>query len=237
MSSKGTVLITGGAKRIGKAISVFFAVKGYNIALHYNNSEFDAAKIKKEIEKLGQKCILFKGNFNSPEELEKLIQNVKNSFPDLSILINNASVFEEGLFLNTTIEQLDKHLNINFKAPFFLSQSFARLCEHGQIINILDTNITRNHSKYFAYNLSKKALYNLTKMAAYELGPKIRVNAIAPGVILMPAGKDSVDIESTPLKKQGELKNILEALSYLVENNYVTGECLFVDGGEHLISY
>ena len=235
--SKGTVLVTGGAKRVGKAISVYLAVKGYDIALHYNNSEFEAAKLKKEIEKLGQKCVLFKCDFSNIVESKKLISRVKNSLPELNILINNASIFEEGSFLNTASEELDRHFNINFKTPFFLSQSFAEFCNNGQIINILDTNITRNHSKYFAYTLSKKTLYSFTKMAAYELGPKIRVNAIAPGVILPPAGKDSIDTESIPSKKQGELKNVLEALGYLIENSHVTGECLFVDGGEHLVSY
>ena len=233
---KQAVLVTGGAKRIGRAISVFLAVKGFDVALHYDSSEKEAKEVKKEIEALGQKCILFKADLNKIEEVKYLIQKSKDSFSVLSLLINNASIFEEGLFIDTDTKQFDRHFNINFKAPFILSQNFAKLFQKGQIINMLDTNIIRKNSKYFAYNLSKKLLYEFTKMSAYELGPRIRVNAIAPGPILPPKGKNKINLNSVPLKKQGDFKNITQAINYLIENSFVTGECLFVDGGKHLIN-
>ena len=231
-------LVTGGAKRIGKAISIFLAKSGYDIALHYNTSDKEVKEVKKEIEKIGQKCLLVKCNFNNLTKVKGLIKKIKKELPRLSVLINNASIFEEGLFLNTKLSDLEKHFSVNLKAPFILSQEFAVVCKKGNIINILDTNITRKHSKYFAYTLSKKTLLEFTKMAAYDLAPNIRVNAIAPGPILPPFGKDdrSLTLETLkiPLKHKGNLEDINLAIKYLIENNFVTGECLFVDGGKHL---
>ena len=239
MNLKKSALITGGAKRIGKAIAVFLAEKGFDIALHYNNSKKEAQITQKEIEKTGRRCILFKSNFNNINESSNLIKKVKNKFPTLCILVNNASIFEEGTFLKTKFSQLEKHININFNVPFILSQDFAKSCKKGQIINMLDTNIVRKHSKYFVYNLSKKALYEFTKMAAYELGPNIRVNAIAPGPILPPSDKDDYFLKTNhgkiPLKNKGSVKNIMQAMDYLIKNDFVTGQCLFIDGGRHLI--
>ncbi len=235
-----SALVTGGAKRIGKDIALFLAKSGYDIALHYNTSEREARLAKREIEKVGQKCVLFQCDFNSLNEPSKLIKKVTKLFPGFCLLINNASVFEEKLFLNTDIKHLEKNFNVNFKAPFILSRDFAKLCKKGLIINILDTNIMRKNSKFFAYNLSKKTLFNFTQMAAYELGPNIRVNAIAPGPILPPFGKDDgylkLKVKKIPLKQKGNTKFITQALDFLIENNFVTGECIFVDGGKHLLN-
>ena len=229
-------LVTGGAKRIGRAITLHLAKNGYDIALHYNTSEKEAHKLAKEIKKTGQKCKLFQCDLSNINHVLKFMKKVKNQFPNLSLLINNASLFKENSLLNTDIKFFEKIFNVNFKAPFFLSREFARNFKVGQIINMLDTNIIRKNSKYFAYNLSKKLLYEFTKMSAYELGPRIRVNAIAPGPILPPKGKNKINLNSVPLKKQGDFKNITQAINYLIENSFVTGECLFVDGGKHLIN-
>ncbi len=237
--AKKAALITGGAKRIGKAISIFLAEKGYDIALHYNTSEKEAKVVKNEINKLGRKCDLYKCNLFNTKDLIPLVRKVKKSFPNLSLLVNNASIFEEGKFFETDNSFLDKHLNINFKAPFFLSQGFAKYCKKGQIINLLDTNIRRIKTKFFAYNLSKKMLFEFTKMSAVELAPNIRVNAIAPGPILSPPGKDINHLRKkgliVPLKQEGEIKNIIQGVDFLIENDYITGQCIFVDGGKHLL--
>ena len=240
MTLKKAALITGGAKRIGGAISLFLAEKGFDIALHYNNSHQEALEVKEQINKLGKECTLFKCDLNDAAKVQTLIKDVQTTFPQLCLLVNNASIFEEGLFLDTEATSLEKHFNINFKVPYLLSHDFVKLCKKGQIINMLDTNITRKHSKYFAYNLSKKTLYEFTKMAAHELGPDIRVNAVAPGPILPPIGKngDYLNNKTTkiPLNYTGELKHVLQAVNYFLENNFTTGECLFVDGGKHLIN-
>ena len=190
MTNGKSALITGGAKRIGKAIAVHLAESGFDIALHYNTSKKEALETAREIKGLGQKCLIFKCDFNKISNTLSLIKEVKKSFPSLNLLINNASIFKEGLLTNTDVNQFENHFNINLKTPFFLSRDFAKLCKRGHIINILDTNITRKHSKYFSYNLSKKMLHEFTKMAAVELAPNIRVNAVAPGPILPPPYKD-----------------------------------------------
>lgn len=236
---KKSALITGGAKRIGRALAIYLAENGYDIALHYNTSEKEAQSAKKEITSLGRKCNLYKLNLQNSKDLIPLIKKVKVSFPSLSILINNASIFEEGRFLETDLSLLNEHLDINFKAPFLLSQGFAKYCKKGQIINLLDTNIKRTKSKYLAYNLSKKLLFEFTKMAALELAPNIRVNAIAPGPILPPPGKDIKYLQKkggiVPLQRNGELKNLVQGIDFLIKNDYVTGQCIFIDGGKHLL--
>ena len=231
-------LITGGAKRIGRAIALYLAKKGFDIALHYNTSKKEAHKLAKEIKKTGQKCKLFQCDLSKINHVLKLMKKVKNQFPNLSLLINNASLFKENSLLNTDIKFFEKIFNVNFKAPFFLSREFARNFKVGQIINMLDTNIKRKKSRYFAYTLSKKGLFEFTQLAASDLAPSIRVNAIAPGAILAPRGKDKEYLKrkatTIPLKQTGVTNNILQAVDFLLENDFITGECLFIDGGENL---
>ena len=235
---KKAALITGGAKRIGAELALFLAKKGYDIAIAYNRSKEDAQKIGREIAKHGSRCEIFKSDFSKVEEASRLVPKVFKKFPHISLLINNASVFERSLISDTTLELLDRAISINFKTPFILSRDFARLCQTGNIINILDARITSNRSTYAAYSLSKKALAELTRMAAVEFAPKIRVNGIAPGLILPPAGKNKRYLEklalNIPLQKKGSVENIKSALQFLLENDYVTGQIIFCDGGEHL---
>ena len=238
MANKKAALITGGAKRIGKAIALHLAENGFDIALHYNTSEFDAEEVKKEIKNKGQNCVIFQYNLSNIQNISSLINEVKQSFPSLSLLINNASIFEKRSFIETNLDFFENHFNINFKAPFFLSQNFAKTFKKGHIINLLDTNITRDHTKYFVYNLTKKTLSEFTKIAAAELAPDIRVNAIAPGPTLPPLNKEKEYLEheqdSVPLKRWGTLSEILQSIDFLTKNEYITGQCLFVDSGNHL---
>ena len=237
MSHLGTAIVTGGAKRIGREIAVALAKKGFDIALHYNKSNEDAQKLAKEIETTGQRCQLFSCDFNSTQAVKSFATEM-SKIKDCTLLVNNASIFERGVFLETDQDLLDRHFNINFKAPFLLSQMFAKTCNEGQIINIIDTKITKPFNKFFAYSLSKKMLYEFTLMLAKELAPKIRVNAICPGIILPPPDGDEEVVQrlasKTPLQRKGNVEDIISALSFFVDNKFVTGECLFVDGGEHL---
>ncbi len=238
MANKKAALITGSAKRIGRAIAIHLAESGFDIALHYNTSKADAKKVLKEIKDKGQNCVLFQCDISNTNNVLTLIDKVKQSFPHLSLLINNASIFEKRSFLESNLDFFENHLNTNFKAPFFLSQSFAKSCKKGHIINLLDTNITRDRTKYFVYNLTKKMLSEFTKMAAAELAPDIRVNAIAPGPILPPLNKEKEYLErdmlSVPLKRWGSESEILQSIDFLLKNKYLTGQCIFVDGGDHL---
>ncbi|GJM16034.1 MAG: short chain dehydrogenase [Thermodesulfobacteriota bacterium] len=232
-------LITGGGKRLGKAISLSLAEKGYDIAIHYNHSDREAKETAELIREMGRKCEIFQANLSDIKQVRTLIPRVFETFPDCSILVNSASIFEDVGFQDVTEEIFDRDLNVNFKAPFFLSQDFSKGQNAELIINMLDMRINKIETQHFSYNLSKKALRDFTLMAAKELGPKIRVNGICPGPILPPPDKDIKYLEkiaeNTPLKKPGNPDYIIDAVKYILDNPFVTGQYLFVDGGQHLI--
>ena len=232
-------LITGGGMRLGKAMALTLAELGYDIALHYNSSASESEKTEGEIRSLGRSCEIFKADLLKMEEVRTLVPRVFEAFPGCSVLINSASVFENIRFPDVTEESFDRDMNINFKAPFFLSQDFARGASAGLIVNMLDSRVSTNATSYFVYHLGKKALRDFTLMAAKALGPRIRVNAICPGPVLPPPGEGEEYLirisQDTPIGKPGSPEYITAALKYIIENTYITGECLFVDGGQHLL--
>jgi NAD(P)-dependent dehydrogenase (short-subunit alcohol dehydrogenase family) len=231
---KGTALITGSAKRLGYDIAIKLASIGYKIALHCNTSINEAEDLAKKISKVST-CAIFCNNLSNENELLSLIPSVKKKFTDLNLLVNNASVFQKTSITETGIDVFNQNLNINFKAPFFLTRDFAINCKKGQIINMLDAKITHNDTSYASYTLSKKALADLTRISAKELAPNIRVNGIAPGYILAPENEDSNYLKkrsiTIPLKRKGEPKEIANAIEFLIENDFITGQFIFVDGG------
>lgn len=235
-----TALITGASKRIGKAIAEHLAKKNWNIAIHFNSSEKPAEELSNDLELKYplQKFTIFKTNLSEIDEVSGLITKVLKEYGEIHLLINNASVFNPGYLKETTAELYDDQMNVNLKAPFFLINDFARLCKKGNIINFVDTRVTSNKSNFAAYSLSKKGLWELTKMAALEFAPAIRVNAIAPGVTLAPEDKDESYLEklaqSIPMKKPGGIDPILKSIDYILENNHLTGQLIFADGGENL---
>ncbi|MFQ5795095.1 MAG: SDR family oxidoreductase [Candidatus Bipolaricaulia bacterium] len=238
---KGTALVTGAAKRVGRAIALTLAENGYNIALHYRGSSDDAQALARKIEEVGREYHLFRSDFNDMKDVAALIPAVFDVFPDCNLLVNNASIFQRAPLVETDEQLFDRHFNINLKTPFFLSRDFARHLQgqEGQIVNILDTKITKNFTEYFVYTLTKKALFEFTKMAAKELGPHIRVNGVCPGLILPPPGKDKAYLDQMsqriPLQRKGDPESVASAVSFLVGHRFITGEWIFVDGGEHLI--
>jgi len=235
-----TALITGASKRVGKAIAVHLAEKGWNIAVHFNTSEKPAEVLVNELiaKYSQQKFQAFKANLSSLDEVIKLIPKVLKEFGEIHLLINNASVFDSGYLKSTSSELYDEQMNVNLKAPFFLIRDFANLCKKGNIINFVDTRVTSNKSNFTAYSLSKKGLWNLTQMAALELAPDIRVNAIAPGVTLAPEDKDDNYLQNLaqniPMRKPGGLDPIIKSMDFILENNHLTGQLIFADGGENL---
>ncbi|MDP4184355.1 MAG: SDR family oxidoreductase [Bacteroidota bacterium] len=237
---KKTALITGSARRLGNAMALHLAGRGWNIAIHYNQSAYAAVKLKSELsEKFPNNSYdIIKANLVDLTEVQRLIPETMEKFGKIDLLINNASVFEPSFLTDTTPDLFQTQMDINFRAPFFLIRDYAHMQNEGLIINLLDTRITRSESNYAAYTLSKKALWELTKMAAFELGPYFRVNAIAPGAILPPDDKDSVYLENMaqriPMKRPGGVDPVLQSLDYILENDYLTGQILFCDGGEHI---
>lgn len=231
-------LITGGSKRIGRGIAMQIASLGYDVAIHYNKSQKEAIETRDQIRKSKIKCEIFHCDLKEEREVKNLIPKVLKKFPDLNLLVNSASIYEQASILKTTPNILDDHLKTNFIAPFILSRDFASLSKGGLIINILDTRIRSNSGLYAAYSLSKKLLAEFTRMSALEFAPKVRVNAIAPGLILPPKGKDISYLDrlakGIPLKRKGSIDNIKESVKFLIENDFIAGQIIFCDGGQHL---
>lgn len=235
-----TALITGGSKRIGRAITEHLAKKGWNVIIHFNHSAETAIALVQDLiaEYPKQLFSSVTANLANIHEVVSLIPNIVEKRGPFDLLVNNASVFNKGAFHETSEELFDSQVNVNFKAPFFLMRDFAKYCKKGNIINFVDTRITGNKSDYAAYSLSKKALWESTKMAALEFAPEIRVNAIAPGVTLAPADEGEEYLqrlaENIPMKKPGGVEPILRSIDYILENDHLTGQLLFADGGENL---
>lgn len=237
---KQTALITGAAKRLGKALAFHLAELGWNIAIHYHSSESEAQSVKHELSTKFPEQIfeLFRANMENETEVEELIPSVILKMQKIDLLINNASVFESSTLQNTSIDLFNRQMNVNLKAPFILSKIFSSSFKNGLIINFTDTRIVTNQSNHAAYTISKKALWEMTKMAALEFGPGIRVNAIAPGLTLAPEGKNDKYLqklsEKIALKRPGGIIPILKSLDFIIGNDYLTGQILFCDGGENL---
>lgn len=231
--------MTGGAQRIGRAICLSLAQRGFDIALHYHHSKKEVLELADQIKRKGVRCETFACDLSKESKVLLLLEKARKKFPQLDLLINNASIFIPSEFGRRGLKLLDAHWSVNFKAPFILSGEFARFCRKGQIINILDTKVTKNKTAHVGYLISKKALHALTKMTAVEWAPRIRVNAVAPGIILPPPGKGNEYLakraKQIPLQKQGDVRYITQSIDFLIDNEFVTGQVIFADGGEHLI--
>ncbi len=238
-SSKGTVIVTGGARRVGLGISQHLAACGYSIALHYNSSATTAARLKNDIEARGGRCSLFPLNLNNISGFDALMADIKQQLPDDKyFLVNNASIINKAGFMESDARLLSNQFALNFTAPIMLTQSFARAFQHGAVVNILDTDIVKTRDSYFMYLLSKKALAEFTRMAARSLAPHIRVNAVCPGTMLPDEyfGEDKMEELrlKLPLQKLPTVEATAKATQYLLENDYLTGQFIFNDGGQNL---
>jgi len=236
------VIITGGAKRLGAEIALYFAEKNHDIALHYNSSHDEAVNLQSKIRALGVTCELFRHDLRDVSGIPKLMAEIKEKISNANTLINNASVFGRGKFLENSEELFDEQFTTNFKAPFFLTQEFAKVFARNSganIINMLDSNITKNGGSHFAYILSKKTLAEFTKMAARDLGAKVRMNGVCIGAILPADEADAAYIEKlkniNPLQQNPSASQVAETVYYLSKNSALTGQFLFIDGGQNLL--
>ena len=240
---KKTIFITGAAKRIGKEIALCFSEMGWNIIIHYNSSKNDAQVLADEINGNNpDSAITVQGNLDVKEDVEKVINEVRDAFPTIDLLINNASTFYPTPIEDISEEHWDKLVGSNLKGPLFLIKGLKdKLKESkGSIINITDTNLSKGVANYSIYSAAKAGLESITKGLARELAPDIKVNAIAPGAILEPPDvtwteeqKNKV-ISSIPLNRMGSEKDISEAVKFLAKSNYITGQIIKVDGGRSL---
>ena len=230
--------MTGGAKRIGRAIVLALAEAGYDIALHYGQSAEAAERTAGEVESRGRACRLFQADLADSRAVTALVPAVAAACHNLKVLVNSASIFGPGRLLETTPDLYARHFDVNLRAPLLLARDFARHAARGVIVNLLDQRITRSDPRHLAYTLTKKALAALTEMAARDLAPRVRVCGVCPGPILPPAGKDPSYLDRmashVPLGRAGTPEEVARAVLFLVESEYVTGQLLFVDGGEHI---
>jgi pteridine reductase len=235
-------LITGSAKRIGRAVAVELARRGARIAVHYRSKTTEADETLQLIRKSGSDGAVFRAELTDNEAVAKVFQEIKTTFGGLDILINSASIFSPGKADETTPEMWDSQMNSNAKAPFFVAQHAARLMQtrgQGKIVNIADVAGEVIWPGYFAYSVSKAALIAVTRGLAKSYAPQIQVNAIAPGPVLFPEyyteEQKTSAIERTLLKREGSPGDIVNAVVFLIENDYITGEMIHVDGGRHLL--
>ena len=238
-----TIFITGAAKRIGKEIALCFSEMGWNIIIHYNSSKNDAQVLADEINGANpDSAITVQGNLDVKEDVEKVINEVRDAFPTIDLLINNASTFYPTPIEDISEEHWDKLVGSNLKGPLFLIKGLKdKLKESkGSIINITDTNLSKGVANYSIYSAAKAGLESITKGLARELAPDIKVNAIAPGAMLEPPDvtwteeQKSKVISSIPLNRMGSEKDISEAVKFLAKSNYITGQIIKVDGGRSL---
>jgi pteridine reductase len=233
-------IVTGGAVRVGKAISLHLAESGYNIVLVYNSSAKEAEKVADKIAEMGRETLLVGCNLADAAAIDDLFSDLKVHKIKPTILVNNAAVFDKLPFADDTEENFDRHLAVNLKAPYFLAQGFSRVAgENANIINISDSYTKRNTGKYFAYLLSKKGLNNLNEMLSVEVAP-IRVNAIALGIMDMPQPTSSEYVEkrvaATPLKQKVSIKDVTKTIDYILKTKSVTGQVINIDSGESLVA-
>ncbi len=234
-------LVTGAARRIGRAISLALAQEGANVALHYSESEKEALALAAEVEKLGERAEVLRADLSDQDELNGLLPRACEALGTIEILVNNASIFPADTLETVELEGLERNLEINAWAPLVLTRAFAAQTERGHVVNLLDSRVTGFDRGHVSYILSKHVLAALTRLSALELAPGIAVNAVAPGLILPPAGKgeEYVDrlAQTVPLKRRGAPEDIAAAVAHLVTSEFITGETIYVDGGRHLKEY
>lgn len=232
-------IVTGGAKRLGKIISEHLINTDYNILIIYNKSKKEALEFTQSYNKNDKRCLLLQSDLSKEKSTLKIINFIKKQNINVKVLINNASVFQRNNIENTKYKLYKNTMNTNLTAPFFLISSLVNFLKNGQIINITDTKIMTNKSQYAAYTLSKKSLDELTRMAALEFAPMIRVNSIALGYILPNDHNKYEDFDNQilkiPLEKNVDTKNFTKTIDFLLDNNDITGQTIFLDGGMHLL--
>ena len=233
-----TALITGASKRLGRATALTLAENGINTIIHYNKSEHDAAEtVKLSLEK---NVISAKIQYNLKDigGIKNLLNEAKNVTGKLDFLINSASIYPVDSLNSLSDFNLNNTININTLAPFVLAREFNNICERGSIINFLDARMTDFEPNHISYQLSKQMLLNLTKMMSLEFAPSIRVNAVAPGIIIPDNISDEESLlrlkEGNPLKRIGTPVEISSTVLFLLQNEFITGQVIYVDGGRNL---
>lgn len=240
-----TALVTGAARRLGRAIALDLAAQGANIVLHFQQSKSAAVVTAGEVELCGVKVYLEAADLTCATATERLFARAHAAAGGIDYLVNNASVFSESRLTDFTLSALEKNIKVNAYAPLILMREFVKQVTPNNgttgaaaIVNLLDTRIEEYDSAHAAYHLSKRMLATLTRMAASEFAPRVRVNAVAPGAVLAPAGESQSYLErlvtDIPLRRTGSPADVARAVRFLLAEPFITGQILYVDGGQHL---
>lgn len=230
-----TILVTGSAKRIGRSIVEHFAQLGFQVIIHYNQSEPEATQLQKQLGtgKLVQGCL------DEPKEIDELFHRALDCYGKIDVLVNSASVFAYDNIKTMSRDNWDYHLNTNLWAPMRLSQLMAEHCQdNGNIINIIDQRVQNLTPHFMSYTVSKAGLWTITQTLAMALAPKIRVNAIAPGPVIRNEMQSQKDFErqwqQTPLQRSVEPEEIARMIESILQCPSMTGQLITLDSGQHM---
>ncbi|MEM8987372.1 MAG: SDR family oxidoreductase [Pseudomonadota bacterium] len=239
---KGAALVTGAGARLGKAMAEALGAAGYDVAVHYNKSAGPAEETAAAVRKAGRKAEIVQADLSKEEEVADLVAKAGKAVGPLTILINNASTFEDDRIETMTRDSWDLHMEANLRAPVKLIQDFAAALPaeaKGSVVNMIDQRVWKLTPHFVSYMASKSALWTLTRTLAQGLAPRIRVNAIGPGPTLRNVRQTAEDFEkqqkATLLERGSNPQEICRALLYLLDADVVTGQMIAVDGGQHLV--
>jgi len=231
-------LVTGGSSRIGRVICRRLAKEGVNVVVHYNSSMDEALKLRDELIRLGVKAWAIRADLARPSEVMGLVDEAFRQAGEVNYLVNNASVFPRVSIRNVNFDDLNLVMQVNAWAPLMLSLRFSQMVKEGKIVNVIDSIVDGYNFERYPYYLSKVMLTAVTRSLALRLAPGITVNAVAPGIILPAADEDEGKVNSmvnqVPLRRRGTPEDVAEAVVFLLKSSYITGQVIYVDGGEHL---
>jgi len=234
-------LITGGATRVGKALTLALAGAGANVFVHYNSSAGPAEEAAAEVRTLGQKAATGAANLSDPTVGSQLVAAATEALGPISVLVNSASGFPKDTLADATLDGFKSAIDLTLASPVFLTQAFAAALPEemdGGVVNVTDVKTMRPYKDHFSYIIAKGGIDTFTRAAARFLAPRIRVNAVALGVILPPPGEDDFYADKLaskiPMKRVGGTEPVAAAMLALLENDFVTGEIIRLDGGGHL---
>jgi len=234
-------LVTGAARRIGRAVSLALADAGWDVVVHYRGAAADAETLVAEIEARGRRAVALKADLSAEAETEALMPAATAALGPVTCLINNASTFESDTVATSTRETWDTHMEVNLRAPFLLSQAFqAQLPPgaEGAIINIIDQRVWNLTPDFTTYTLSKAGLWGLTQILARAMAPEVRVNGIGPGPTLQSVHQSAEDFAeewtAMPLARRVEPEDICRAVMFILQSPAVTGQMIAVDAGQHM---
>jgi NAD(P)-dependent dehydrogenase (short-subunit alcohol dehydrogenase family) len=229
------VLVTGSANRIGKEIAIRLSKLGLNIAIHYNTSESNANDTLQKVKNNNVNAYIIQSDLSDEENCIKLIKDAENKIGKIDILINNASTFKKNTLENTSSKEIEEDLYVNLIAPFILSKTIFKKNRKGKVINISDWKTARTNR--FSYGVSKAAIYGLTKSLSLSMAPNYQVNEIALGAILPPAdspNRKTEKINLGPIGRTAKIEEVTSCIEMLINNDFITGERIFLDGGRHV---